>query len=150
MTTKQNDHEIFSLPFWQVVFKDHTIPSGCSVCHPTRQANRGWITILDKCGKQAQLRLQVRLFGDYFLLVTSSGFHDIYMLSCKFFLKMELFFCDPLYLACLLDCSISRTRLCSAVFFSLQKDSMLTISCLYQEIQVQNLHQYGYFPFRHD
>lgn len=103
MTTKQTDHEIFSLRFQQVVFKYHTILSGCSVCHSTRKTNRGWITILDNCGKQAHLRLQAQLFGDYFLLVTSSGFHGIYMLSCMFFLRMELFCCDPLYLACLLD-----------------------------------------------
>ena len=49
-------------------------------------------------------------------------------------------------MACLLDCSISRTSFYSAVIFSLQEDSMLTIPRLYQEIHVQNLDQYGYFP----
>ena len=61
---------------------------------------------------------------------------------------------------CLLDCSISRASFYSALIgfyanntmfvprtsFSLQEDSMLTIPRLYQEIHVQNLHQYGYFP----
>jgi len=141
LTTKQNVDEIFSLPFQQVVFKDHTIRNGCSVSHPTWQKNRGWITILDKCRKQALPRLQTWLFEDYFLPVTSSGFHNIYMLSSKFFLQMELIFFVILYTwHAYWIVPFQEPDLCSAVFFSLQKDSMLTRSCLYQEVKVQNLY----------